>query len=250
MIKVALIVPTLHHDKTREYIRNILNEQWTADGEIEIRDVIVEDKLIDGLEYGVNGFTKSVNSGIKSADWNPDYYWILNDDATPDKFYLDRCLKAFEEDKSKQLGIVHGIVLDSKDSNFGIWCGSAQCYPNGLHISGYLSQNLQLVKPSLQKWLTFVAPVIKKECLQDVGLLDESMRMVYSDSDYSFRARAKGWKLLYWPDAKVSHECGVATNPTIERSSQLIKVFFRDRVAFENKWINGKLFYDLDREVL
>jgi GT2 family glycosyltransferase len=45
--------------------------------------------------------------------------------------------------------------------------------------------------------------------LDDVGLLDEDFFMYYEDTDLAWRARLKGWKIVYAPRAVARHvHCG------------------------------------------
>jgi len=51
--------------------------------------------------------------------------------------------------------------------------------------------------------------LIRKAMLEDVGLLDDDFFMYYEDTDLSLRARWRGWKVLYAPEAIVRHiHCG------------------------------------------
>ncbi len=53
------------------------------------------------------------------------------------------------------------------------------------------------------------ALLFKRTMLEDVGLFDEDFFMYYEDMDLSWRARRRGWKILYVPDAVVRHvHCG------------------------------------------
>ena len=52
----------------------------------------------------------------------------------------------------------------------------------------------------------------RRTMLQDVGLFDEDFFMYYEDTDLAWRARLRGWKILYVPDSVVRHvHCGTAT---------------------------------------
>jgi len=51
--------------------------------------------------------------------------------------------------------------------------------------------------------------LIKRELIQDVGFFDGDLFMYYEDTDLSWRARLRGWKVLYSPSAIVRHiHCG------------------------------------------
>lgn len=51
--------------------------------------------------------------------------------------------------------------------------------------------------------------LLRREMLEDVGMLDDDFFMYYEDTDLSLRARWRGWKILYAPTAIVRHiHCG------------------------------------------
>jgi len=53
------------------------------------------------------------------------------------------------------------------------------------------------------------ALLLKRAMLEDIGLFDEDFFMYYEDMDLSWRARRRGWKILYVPEAVVRHvHCG------------------------------------------
>lgn len=49
------------------------------------------------------------------------------------------------------------------------------------------------------------ALLLRRTMLEDVGLFDEDFFMYYEDVDLSWRARRRGWKIVYVPDAVVRH---------------------------------------------
>jgi GT2 family glycosyltransferase len=51
--------------------------------------------------------------------------------------------------------------------------------------------------------------LLRKEMLDEVGLFDDDFFMYYEDTDLAWRARLRGWKVLYAPEAIVRHiHCG------------------------------------------
>jgi GT2 family glycosyltransferase len=49
------------------------------------------------------------------------------------------------------------------------------------------------------------AALLRREMLDDVGLLDETFFSYYEDTDLSWRMRLRGWSVLYEPGAVVEH---------------------------------------------
>jgi len=53
--------------------------------------------------------------------------------------------------------------------------------------------------------------LIRREALEDVGVLDERFPIFFNEVDWCFRARARGWKILFSPVAEVVHHGGAGT---------------------------------------
>ena len=50
--------------------------------------------------------------------------------------------------------------------------------------------------------------LIRRDALEDVGLLDEGYFMHCEDLDWCMRFRRKGWRILFVPDARMIHHKG------------------------------------------
>jgi N-acetylglucosaminyl-diphospho-decaprenol L-rhamnosyltransferase len=69
-------------------------------------------------------------------------------------------------------------------------------------------------KPFEPQWVGFACVIIRKEVIDLVGLLDEDFFMYFEDIDYCRRVRERGWRILYWPDARVAHLIGGSSGVT------------------------------------
>ena len=47
--------------------------------------------------------------------------------------------------------------------------------------------------------------MIRRETIQEIGLLDENLFMYSEDMDWCYRAKEHGWKVYYYPEVKVLH---------------------------------------------
>lgn len=92
-------------------------------------------------------------------------------------------------------------------------------------------------QPFEPQWVGFACVVIRKEVLDQIGLLDESFFMYFEDIDYCRRAHDRGWKLLYWPEARVVHllggSSGVTKKSNLRRRPP--KYFYESRTAYFKK---------------
>lgn len=48
--------------------------------------------------------------------------------------------------------------------------------------------------------------LVKRNTLENIGLLDESYFSFWDEADYYFRARSAGYKILYVPKARIWHK--------------------------------------------
>jgi len=70
--------------------------------------------------------------------------------------------------------------------------------------------------------------LFRRKMIEDVGPLDEYFFMYYEDTDLAWRARLKGWKVMYTPHAVMRHvHCGTS----VEWSSLFLFHTYRNRLA-------------------
>jgi len=176
-------------------------------------------------------FTVAVNQGIQQAlDEGCEYVWVLNNDTEAQPNYLNATLARFKA--NEKIGIVGGKNLKTEKPDRIFWGGSYNAFPTGQHKAGYVSRN-DLNQATRETWATFSSVVIRAQTYRDAGGLDNSMRMIFSDSDFCFSAAIKGWQIWYEPEAVILHDTGVSARGA---NPELRKIFRADKLAFFNKW--------------
>lgn len=175
------------------------------------------------------GFARAVNKGLQKS--RAPYVVLLNPDAFVDQNMLF-CLYGFMRD-NPSVGIVGPKILDVD----GQLQNSARAFPTPLTAffgrSSYLSRrfpknpitskNLLSLKsdgisPMAVDWVSGACMMVRKEAIEDVGLLDERFFMYWEDTDWCRRMWKKGWKVVYYPKAMVSHYVGGSSEKRIFRS--------------------------------
>jgi GT2 family glycosyltransferase len=233
---VDVVIPHYGDDKD-------LNECVDSFSDI---DCVNEVKIVDNNKDNV-GFSAGVNKGIRETMRNLDvpFVGVVNNDtvAVKDPFILLSTLMVLPN-----AAIVAPKIVDYSNRDQIIAPIGLQAFPNGIHKSGLVSLD-QLSKPEKCKWLSFVVVFIRKEAILDVGLLDEKMFLVGSDSDWCFRARYAGWECWYQPESVWAHKIGESGRPT---SVSSINIQRRDMYRFYKKWIarDGGIYQELDLEVM
>jgi hypothetical protein len=157
------------------------------------------------------GFSAGNNAGIAAV--RRDAYLLLNSDTwlRPGALAALRRAAAAHPDA----GLI-GPRLENPD-------GSAQCSafrdrsPLGELVeaadTGPLTRWLRRwevplrdrAEPDFSDWISFACVLLRRGVVERIGGLDEGYFMYFEDVDYCRRARAAGWRVLRWPEARVVH---------------------------------------------
>jgi GT2 family glycosyltransferase len=188
------------------------------------------------------GFTAACNIGLntlKSSPTDYGYIWLLNNDtAFESRSHFEQALKALLSiSESQHWGIVSQQVRHFTNRDFIVFAGAYECYPAGRHKSGSVSEE-DFAAPTPEKWVTFCSVLIRRDVVESIGMMDESMLTYYSDSDYCLMARKAGFKVGYaGKESYLFHKIGESANPGDTQT----RVLQEDREAFWKKWISADL---------
>lgn len=157
------------------------------------------------------GFAAGNNIGIRAVDAN--YYLLLNSDTLVRKGAIKALLSQMQEHPF--VGIA-GPRLEWPDGRPQISCfrdyspvsellAAAQTGPLNALLRDFEVELPVANEPSEAEWVSFACVLIRREVIEKVGLLDEGYFMYFEDSDYCRAARACGFRVWYFPDARVVH---------------------------------------------
>ncbi len=185
-------------------------------------------------------FTAAINEGLRaSLDAKPKYVMLLNQDMYLHQDAVEQ-LVAFME-RHPECGIAQPLQVHQKDQQFVICGGGLEAFPFGKHSHGPLVDFHDSEIP----WCNGACMILRANMIREIGLLDENLRFIGSDSDYCFTARARGWQVWRCAAALGVHEAGSSgeiADPVLEK----IKV--EDMLYFANKWLSGDLYRGLSIE--
>lgn len=225
---IPIVIPYFNngHNKGKRQLERCL--KCLKEQTIKVKPIIEDDS------FTCRRFTKTVNDGLKQClNFNSDYIMILNQD-----MYLNNTavqwMKSFMDDYSK-CGICVPIQRHPANKYRVINGGVEDAWPYGKHISGDIC-NFCINK---LYWANGTCMLLRKKMIQEIGLLDENFKLICSDSDYSFTARARGWEIWMDPIAYGIHECGVSRGNT---TNEMNAIKVRDMLYFAKKWITGDLY--------
>jgi GT2 family glycosyltransferase len=155
------------------------------------------------------GFAKAVNRGTRLS--RGEWVLLLNPDVTVEDGFLDRVLEAAQRlpATDPNAGVV-GFQLRNRD---GSRQASSGPFPTFLNTLGGLllprarrrCRHRPLDARSPVPWVTGGCLLVRRDCFQHLGGLDEGFFLYYEDVDFCRRARARGWSVWYEPDVAVTH---------------------------------------------
>ena len=163
------------------------------------------------------GYAGGNNKAIKCASTlGFNYFWILNNDTRVLEDSLFELVKSAEGDK--QIGMVVSNLINDIKAN-----GEENKY------AFYQDKQEEI------EALAGGSILIRNECLDDIGLIDEKYFCYGEELDWSLRAKKRGWKLVRSYRSVVFHKWGSST------LSKRIKKKFLWKKAVRISWPGYKI---------
>lgn len=184
------------------------------------------------------GFLRLVNRGIKKSSGK--FLLILNADIIIEKKSVDILIEYLK--KNPSTGIV-GPKLLNFDGQIQPSC--FQFYTPLIilfrrtkigkfrfakrKISEFLYKNRDLEKPQEVDWIMGSAMMTSRKIVEKVGLMDERFFMYFEDVDWCRRFWEKGFKVVYYPYARMFHYHGKGS-----ASQSAIRAIFLNKLTREH----------------
>jgi hypothetical protein len=171
-----------------------------------------------GFAYGNN---EPIRAAMRSSD-PPEYLFILNPDTIVRPGAIATMLDFM--DRHPAVGIA-GTRLEDPD---GRPQSSAFRFPSifgeidlALRL-GWMSRILRrhVVAPPPRDtphqcdWVAAASMMIRRQMIEQVGLMDEKFFMYFEETDFCRRARKKGWSCWHVPSARIVHFVGKSSGVT------------------------------------
>jgi GT2 family glycosyltransferase len=206
----STILKCLAHLKSQTYKRFEITtvDNGSTDKTLELQDECAKLQIEIIRLHKNKGFTVANNLGAQTA--RGKWVALLNADAFPEPDWLEKLVKAAEENleysffSSRQIQYNQPELLD----------GTGDAY----HISGLAWRNGYNYKASKygheQKEVFSAcgaAALISRDLFLEIGGFDEDFFSYFEDVDLGFRLRLQGKKCLYVPEAVVHHVGSAST---------------------------------------
>jgi GT2 family glycosyltransferase len=167
---------------------------------------------VELIQHTVNkGYAGGVNPGFRRAmELQAAYVAPFNDDAVADPKWLETLVNALDAHPHIGAAACKVLAADGKhlDSTGDYYTSWGLAYPRGRGEVDHQQYDDQTDIFGASG----AASLYRVAALQEVGLLDEDFFAYYEDVDLSFRLQLAGWKVLYVPQATVTHKIGMTSS--------------------------------------
>ena len=176
-------------------------------------------------------FTGANNKALKIAKGK--YVCLLNNDTIVSSDFIEKMVNFLENHPDAYMISPKIKVYREKDY---IWYAGAEIDLRKLDIVKIRGlwehdpKDQKYNEISITGYIAGTAVFLKRDILNNVGLLDEILFMYHDDPDWSLRAKKKGYNLYYVPKTIIYHDVSRTVNPRrigfynffIMRNSQII----------------------------
>ncbi len=203
----------------------IVVDNASSDGSLEFLEVTVSSypKMRIVRSISNEGFAKACNRGVALA--TGAYVFFLNPDCELKMGAMACLIEAIQADT--EVGMVGGLLLNPDGSEqaggrraiptpwrsfvraFGL-ARFSKLWPN-LFFDFNLNKEPLSKSPIEVEAISGACMLVRREAMQEVGLMDEEYFLHCEDLDWCIRFRRGEWKILFVPGARVLHHKGICS---------------------------------------
>lgn len=205
------------------------------DSEQAIREQFPQVKLI--VNEVQMGFTHNHNMVMRKGKGK--YFLVLNDDTV----ILDGAPKKMVDfmERSDDVGVVGCRILNA-DKSLQWSCGKTfsdkfEFFKSGVLRPFFPSLPVRHFRTTTEvAWVTGACLLARALAVREVGLLDENIVIYFEDGDWCYRMNSAGWKVVFYPEAKIIHYRGQT------RKHQMVRDLFiinQSKLYFFKKHYSG-----------
>jgi len=195
----------------------IVVDHGSTDGTLElVRERFPEVRVIEQENKGLGGGS---NAGMRVA--SGDYFLLLNSDAWPVGDGVER-LAGFAEEHPE--AAVVGPRLVNPDGSLQrsvrgfptLWRLATEYFflrklaPRTRALNAFYGAGFAYDAPYEAEFLMGACLLVRREAADTVGLFDEDFFMFSEETDWCYRFRRAGWKVLFFPGAEFVHVGGAS----------------------------------------
>jgi GT2 family glycosyltransferase len=185
--------------------RVLVLDNASTDGSVQaIRATFPAAQIIE-LEQNL-GYAGNNNVGIQAAlTQGAEWVLVLNEDTllAPD------CLAQLIEvgQSNPHIGIVGPMVYHHNEPDVIQSAGGKMGSDwQAWHMAQNEQDQGQFSQPHQVDWISGCAILVRREVIEQVGMLDERFFYYWEETEWCLRARKAGWRIMHVPQAKLWHK--------------------------------------------
>ena len=257
---------------TKHLLRNCIESIYEQAGDVDYEIIVVDNASSDGsaemvrsefagttviVEQTNRGYAAAINDGIKFSQGK--YVLVLNSDTVICDAAIEKT--AMYADKHPEAAVIGCQVKENPDK-VQMTCFRFPSLLNLLlqasGLATVLRNNRFFGREHMLWWqrnserdvdvVSGMFMLVRQEAIREIGLMDETYFMYCEDTDWCYRFSKAGWKMLFWPGAKVLHLDGGSHST----KQQALKMFVQQQTSLLNffKKHYGSLSYFVARLML
>lgn len=243
--KVSIIVLTYNNlELNKQCINSILRKTAYANYELIIVDNCSTDGTVEYLrtleqeKYSnvkiifsdVNtGFAGGNNIGIKQS--SGEYVLLLNNDTAVSRGWITSMVKHLE--KNPKLGMCNPVTNSiGNESQIAVHYTNEQEMDRFAYV--YTNSHMNMEYNDVDR-LPLFATLIRRDMIQQIGLLDENYKVgMFEDDDYTEAAKKAGYTIVIAEDAFIHH----VNNASFKKldDEKYRQIFEENKAIYEKKW--------------
>ncbi len=180
------------------------------------------------------GFSAAINAGLRAS--RAPAVALLNADTVPRPGWLEALARALAA-APPDVGALTSKMISLEDPNRLDDCGDTLSWQGAAAKRGHGRPVSELVEPDEVLSACAGAALCRREMLEDVGGFDETFFAYLEDVDLGLRARLRGWRCRYVPEAEILHQghgSGI-------RGARYVRLMTRNRALLLLKNIPARL---------
>jgi GT2 family glycosyltransferase len=185
--------------------RVIVLDNGSTDGSPEAICAQFPDVQLISLESNL-GYTGNNNVGIREAkEQGADWVFVLNEDTVVAEDCIEQLVLVAESDP--KVGIV-GPLVYHHDEPTVIQSAGGKLDKRwfAVHIGQNEEDHGQYSQPQAVDYISGCALLVKRQVIEQIGGLDEKLFYYWEETDWCTRARERGWRVLFVPQARLWHK--------------------------------------------
>ena len=189
---------------------------------------------------GNYGFGKAVNQGINRSSGS--HVVLINPDAKLIDQSICNAIEFMEQ--SPKVGIVGPAIID-RDLNLQDSCRdfislkslAIRFFKRAIGIAkGPVLEKKELQRPQEADWVSGACMLVKKEAIDQVGLLDERYFMYAEDMDWCRRFKVAGWGVVFYSGWRVEHNATRGSTSGVSLTNKLMWIHLSSIIKYFIKW--------------